>query len=417
MANQIISALDIGSSKIAVIIAKISDEDTRIRIMGYAQVPSKGVKKGQIIDIHQVSDSLNEALSKCERMAGVQVRSASVAIGGPHIESCNSKGVVAVNRPQAEIESDDVFRVIEASKAISTPQTRQVIDVVPREFTVDYQSGIKNPIGMTGVRLEVDTHIITASVTNLRNVERCMDDLDVKLDRFVYAGLASSQACLSETEKELGIVVVDIGGGKMDISIFVEGALSHSTSIAIGAKNFTNDLAIGLRISLDSAEKVKIFLSNTHAPSQDKINIESLNLPEELKEISFKEAFEGILKPRYEELGELIYKEIEKTGFLTMVPSGIVLTGGGSRTLGILPTMKQVLMMPVRLGAPHNLTGLSDEVLNPGCSTIVGLLLSMLEHEDNSWGNSRKKLNLHFSNPFKGKFSFNLSKIFKNLTS
>ncbi len=387
MADHIISGIDIGTSKTAVLIAKIGDEEAQPRIMGFASVPSKGVRKGQIVDINQVTQTVESAIDKAERMAGTKISNALVSVGGPHIESLNSHGVVAVAQPEVEISGEDINRVVDAAKAISISSTREVIEVVPREFIVDGQGGIKNPIGMSGVRLEVNTHIITASLTNLRNIDRCLSDLGVDNQVAVFSGLSSSLATLSDTEKELGVVCVDIGGGKTDICIYVEGALSYSSSIPIGARHLTNDIAVGLRVSLDSAEQIKLFLSKPHKESSahsradDEISIASLNLPEGLTKISRKTVVEGIIRPRLEEIFAYVLKQIEKSGFITAVPSGLVVVGGGAQTIGVLDSARRSVGLPARLGTPQNVTGLVDEVLFPQYATVVGLLLYRKEND------------------------------------
>lgn len=378
MPEEVITGVDIGTSKIAIIVAKISESEKEPRVIGFVSVPSSGVKRGQIVDINQVTEVIEEAVDRVERMSGRRVEKAFVSVAGPQISSLNSHGVVAVNQPEVEITEDDVTRVIDAAKAISISSTNELIEVIPREYLVDGQSGIKNPLGMTGVRLEVDTHIITANVTNLRNIDRCLEDLGIKRQGFVFSGLASSLATLTETEKELGVVLVDIGAGKTDICVYVEGALSYSSSIPIGARHITNDIAVGMRVSLESAEKVKLFLSSRREKKikeeKDELDLKSLKLPEELTSFSYKTLVEGIIKPRLEEIFEQVLEEIDKSGFLTMVPSGIVVTGGGGLTIGITNAVRKVLELPVRIAVPSGVVGLVDEVLYPQYATVVGLI-------------------------------------------
>ena len=262
MSDKILAAVDIGSSKVATIVGVKSSESQDLRIIGFHSSASKGVKKGLIVDIDEITMAVEESVEKTERMAGHKVNQVFISVGGPHISSLNSHGVVAISNPQGEIVEEDVNRAVDAARAISISNTREVIEVMPREYVVDGQAGIKNPIGMTGIRLEVDTHIITASHTNLKNLERCISELGLANNGFIFAGLASAQAVLTDTEKELGVAVVDIGGGKTDICLYIEGALSYSSSIAVGAKHITNDIAVGLRVSLQSAEKIKLHLSN-----------------------------------------------------------------------------------------------------------------------------------------------------------
>lgn len=413
MPDQILSGIDLGTTKIATIVAKISDDEIEPRIFGFASVPSKGVRKGQIVDINQITEAIETSLDKAERMCGRRIEKAFVSVSGPQVNSLNSQGVVAVAQPETEITENDINRAIEAAKAISISSNREVIEVIPREYIVDGQDGIKNPLGMTGIRLEVDTHIITASLINLRNIDRCLSELGVERTAFVFAGLASSLACLTETEKELGVVLVDIGGGKTDICIYVEGALSYSTSLPIGARHITNDIAVGLRLSLESAEKVKIVLlqyeKEKKAKEKDEIDISSLNLPEGLTTISYKTVVDGIIRPRLEEIYEKIMEEIQKSNFFANIPSGVVLTGGGSLTVGVIPAARRILEMPARLGKPNNVVGLIDEVLYPQYATTVGLILYGREYFL-----KKEKINLgDFSRVFK---DFKFSGSFKKIT-
>lgn len=381
MAQDIFCGIDIGSSKIATIVAISSDEE-QPRIIGFNLTHSKGVKKGLIVNIDQVTNALEESIEKAERMAGHKISNAFVSVGGPHIESLNSHGIVAVSNPHNEINEDDVSRVIEAARAISLSTSRQIIEVSPREYSVDGQSGINNPIGMSGVRLEVDTHIITASATNLKNIDRCLSDLGVENMGYIFSGLASAESVLTDTEKDLGVALVDIGGGKTDICIYIEGSLAYSGSIAIGAKHITNDIAVGLRVSLESAEKIKMYLSE-HAQKiqealrkrkQEKLDFQGLHIPEKLHDITPKTILDGIVGPRIEEIYSFIGQEIEKSELGKQIPSGIVLTGGGALTIGMSEMGKKILGLPIRIGIPEKAEGLVDEIMNPQFSTTTGLI-------------------------------------------
>jgi len=382
MADHLIAAIDIGSSKIATIVGVESKEDDELRIIGFNSTPSSGVKKGLVVDIDKVTKSVEESIEKVERMAGQKVHAALVSVGGPHISSLNSRGVVAVADSQGEISETDINRVIEAARAISLSTTRQIIEISPRDFVVDGQEGIKNPIGMSGVRLEVETHIITASHTNLKNIDRCMESIGVGNRGFIFAGLASSEAVLTETEKELGVVCVDVGGGKTDIALYVDGSLSYSSSIPIGARHITNDIAVGLRVSLDSAEKIKLYLSNKleHGGSKIRKKIEELNfnelqLPEMIDNLDMKTLIDGIIGPRLEEIYKMVSDEIIKSNFIDLIPSGLVITGGGALTVGILEMGRKTIGLPVRIGVPGKISGLIDEIIDPQFSTTVGLIL------------------------------------------
>ncbi len=382
MADHLIAAIDIGSSKIATIVGVESKEDDELRIIGFNSTPSSGVKKGLVVDIDKVTKSVEDSIEKVERMAGQKVHTALVSVGGPHISSLNSRGVVAVADSQGEISETDINRVIEAARAISLSTTRQIIEVSPRDFVVDGQEGIKNPIGMSGVRLEVETHIITASHTNLKNIDRCMESIGVGNRGFIFAGLASSEAVLTDTEKELGVVCVDIGGGKTDIALYVDGSLSYSSSIPIGARHITNDIAVGLRVSLDSAEKIKLYLSNKleHGGGKTRKKLEELNfnelqLPEMVDNLDMKTLIDGIIGPRLEEIYKMVSDEIIKSNFIEFIPSGLVITGGGALTVGILEMGRKTIGLPVRIGIPGKISGLIDEIIDPQFSTTVGLIL------------------------------------------
>jgi len=289
-----------------------------------------------------------------------------------------------VAEPDKEITANDVKRVIDAAKAISLPSSREILHIIPRGYLVDGQEGIVDPVNMTGVRLEVDTHLITGGSIAIRNLYKCVEELGVEVESVIFGGLASSYATLSDTEKELGVVLVDIGGGTTDVAIYVDGALSYSSVIPVGAINITKDLAAGLRISLESAEKIKLALGqiskNPVLPEEEKkqgdeIDISSLMLPEEMKTISRKTLVEGIVKPRLNEIFSLVGLEIKKSGFGGMTPSGVVLTGGGALSVGAVESARRNLAMSVRIGIPKNISGLIDEITTPAYASSVGLLL------------------------------------------
>ncbi len=382
MSESLICGIDIGSTKIATIVGLKSPDTNEIRIIGFNTTPSRGVKKGLIVDIDQVTGALEDSVEKAERMAGHHIKEAYVSVGGPHIASQNSHGIVAVANPQFEVVDEDVSRVIEAARAISLSNTRQIIEVSPREYSVDGQSGINNPIGMSGVRLEVDTHIITASTTNLKNIDKVLGDLGIQNMGYIFAGLSSADSVLSETEKDLGIAVADIGGGKIDLCIFVEGSLSYSASIPIGARHISNDIAVGLRVSLDSAEKIKLYLSNNAQQVQESLKKKDysiftaakLGIPEILPDVNPKEVIDGIIGPRLEEIYSYIREEIVKSGYEKNIPAGLVITGGGALTIGMIDMGRRIIRLPIRVGVPERATGLVDEVMNPMYAATLGLI-------------------------------------------
>ncbi len=395
MADKLICSIDIGSSKITALVASFDEKKEGVRVIGYDKVESSGVKKGLVVDIDKAAGSLEECIIKAERMSGRKIDKAYVTVGGPHISSLNSHGVVAVSDPEGEITEEDVLRVIEAAKAISLSGSREMIEILPREYIVNGQPGITNPVGMSGVRLEVETHIITASSTSLKNIERVLSQVGIENLGFVYSGLASAEAVLTETEKELGVLVVDIGGGKTDLCMFVEGAVAYSASLPIGAKNITNDIAVGLRISLASAEKLKLYLSQKYKNklvfsskgNEKKRNIKDevidsvkLGIPERIEGVKVRHVMGEIILPRYEEVFSLIGEEIEKSGFAERIPSGLVLTGGGALSPAIEEVGRRVLGLPIRIGEPKGVSGLIEEVSTPEFASAIGLILYVKEN-------------------------------------
>jgi len=384
---KIIAGIDVGSAKVATVIGSVEEEEEKkIKIIGASSLPSKGIRKGQIVNIEEAAKAVVESVEAAERMAGYSLTRAVVAISGPHLASQNSRGVVAVAEPEGEINDDDVRRVIEAARAVSLPASREVIHVIPRYFTVDGQEGIKDPVGMSGVRLEVETHIITGSSTAMRNLTKCVSEVGADVQSLVASGLASAEATLTETEKELGVILVDIGGGVTDLVVFIEGSPFYTTVLPIGANNVTNDIAIGLRLSLESAEKIKIAFSEMALPKskkkeeekekedEDEVDLKEIGIIEEVKKVSRKTLTEGIIRPRLNEIMTMVGLELKKSGAIGLTPAGLVITGGGALTVGVKDAAKRNLAMPVRIGEPQGITGLADEANKPDFSTAVGLL-------------------------------------------
>ncbi len=391
--DKIICGIDVGSSKIATLIASV-DENGKINLIGVSSTISKGVRKNQVVDIDEAVAAITESVESSERMAGYSISSAYISMGGPQIESINQHAVVAVSEPEGEIKESDIQRVNEAARAIPLPSSREILHVIPRAFTVDGQEGIKDPIGMTGVRLETQTHIITGSSTSMRNLVKCVSEVGINVSELVFSGIAASFAILTDTEKELGVVLVDIGGETTDVVIFIDGSVAYSSVVPIGARHITSDMAVGLRISLDSAEKIKLFLSkNQKAPAladqrdgegiktnskkkdDEILDIKSLGIEEDIQKISKKSVVDGIIKPRLQEIFKFVGKELKKSGFGTQIPSGLVLCGGGSQTAGVLDQAKYVLGFPARTGSIDGLSGLVEEIDSPSFASAAGLIL------------------------------------------
>lgn len=391
-----ITAIDIGSSKITTIIATFNAEEQKVRVVGVASTPSKGIRKSQVVDIEDAIEAVTESVESAERMAGFSVGEALVSISGIHIQSQNSKGLVAVQDPESEITAADVERVVEAARAVPLEVSREILHVIPRFFMVDNQEGIKDPVGMMGVRLEAETHIITGSATNIRNLVKVVSEIGIDTQSLVFSGLASAEAVLTETEKELGVVLVDIGGGTSSICVYDESALSHSGVIPVGGKNITNDIAIGLRVSLDTAEQIKRVLkpedkgpakvldpkNPASKKSQDEVDLYKLGIKDGPRKISRKAVLEGIVKPRVVEIFELIKEEIRKSGLANKTPAGIVFTGGGALTYDLKDMARRHLNLQARIATPGGLSGLVDEIKTPEYASATGLISYALKGVD-----------------------------------
>lgn len=385
--DKIICGIDVGSSKIATLIASIGD-DGQINLIGVSAISSKGVKKGQITDIEAAKEAIIESVESAERMAGYSVSHSFVNLGGPQIESINSHAVVAVAEPDGEIKNSDIARVNDAARAIALPSSREILHVIPRTFTVDGQEGINDPIGMSGVRLETDTHIITGPTTAIRNLIKCVGMVGIDVRELVFSGVASAYAVLTDTEKELGVILVDIGGETTDLVVFVDGAIAYSAVIPLGGRHVTSDIAVGLRISLESAEKIKQWLGrqpkhpvmvgddrDKNKKEEDLIDIKGLGISEDIQKVSRKAVVDSIIRPRLQEIFKFIGKEIKKSGFGAQTPSGLVICGGGATTVGVLEQAKYILGFPARLGKIEGFMGLTDEIDSPAFSTAAGLIL------------------------------------------
>lgn len=382
--DQNVSIIDVGSSKIVCLIGEMVEE--KIQIIGVSTIPSRGIKKGVVVDIDEAVETLFEGIKAAERMAGVKVSRVWVTVNGSHISSVNSKGVVAVSSKDGEITLNDVDRVTEAARAISIPSSREIIHVIPRTFIVDSQEGIDDPVGMSGVRLQVETHIISGATTSLRNLVKCIQQVGLDVENLIFTGLASSESTLSETERELGVVLVDIGGGTTDVVIYQEGSAVYSSVLKLGGKNITADIAIGLRIPLEEAEEVKKFVSlqkkepaieearkkiQESSKEEEGLDLSSLGLTN-IQKVERKFLVEGIIQPRLEEIAEEIVQEIRRSGHEDLMPAGVVVCGGTAQTIGIKKIFEKILDLPVRLGEPEGVSGLIDEVKGPAYAASIG---------------------------------------------
>ncbi len=374
--------LDIGTTKISCIIAE-KKAPTELNIVGVGNAPSEGLRRGVVVDLEKTVASIQRAVDEAERMAGVPVKGVYAGIAGDHIRSINGRGVIAVSRKDNEIGPADVERVVEAAKAIAIPMDREIIHVIPQEFIVDDQDGIKDPVGMSGVRLEAEVHIITGAVTSAKNICRAIQRAGLKVHDLVLEPLASSHAVLGKDERDLGVVLLDIGGGTTDVAVFFESSIRHTAIVPCGGANVTNDIAIGLRTPIDKAEQIKIQAGCALASlvsSSDMVSVPGVGGRTD-REIS-RHVLASMIEPRMEEIFTMASREVKKNHFAELLGGGVVLTGGTSLMAGVVELAEQVFEMPVRLGAPEGLGGLGANVADPRFSTGVGLVLHAVQEEN-----------------------------------
>lgn len=381
--EEILGVIDVGSSKIRVLIAKLIPNDPDPHIVGIGEAEALGIRRGVIVDTEEATASISEAIERAERTAGVTLEHAYVSVGGSHIITEVSKGVIAVARADNEITEDDVNRVIEAASAISIPPNHEILHVIPRGFTVDNQHGVKDPIGMSGVRLEVEAVILEGSSSHIKSLVKCISRANVEIDDLIVSPLATSYAVLSKRQKELGTVLLDIGSGTTGMIAFEEGDVLRAAILPIGAEHVTNDLAIGLRTSIDVAEKVKLEYGCALAEKVDRKEEINLNQFDDTEEevVSRKHAAE-IIEARLAELFSLVNKELKKVDRSGKLPAGVVLCGGGAKTRGIVDLAKQELCLPGRIGILGKVGGGIDEIKDPAFATALGLIFWALGHAE-----------------------------------
>jgi cell division protein FtsA len=372
--GEIIVGLDIGTTKVVALVCNV--EDGNIEIIGMGKAPSRGLEKGVVVDIGETTASIKRAIEEAENMADVEIEHVFAGIAGRHISSVNNSGTVSISRDSRIIALEDVQRVIDNAQAVQISPDSQLIHVIPRQYIVDGQEGITDPVGMTGTRLEVDVHIVTGSITAVHNIIRCVNNVGIEVDQIVLQPLASSYAVLNEAEKELGVALMDIGGGTTDIAIFRDGDIWFSKILPIAGEHITNDIAVGLKVSYEEADRIKIQegLPRLTDESAEEERIEITTLAEEKKLIS-KRKLAKIIEPRLEELFDLAMGEIEDVGYRDLIPAGIVLTGGTSLLKGLPEFVSERYDIAVRRGRnPTGIHGLRDIVESPIYSTVIGLV-------------------------------------------
>jgi cell division protein FtsA len=376
--KKMIVGLDIGTSKVVAIVGEIGP-DGEIEIVGIGSHPSKGMKKGVVVNIESTVQSIQRAVEEAELMAGCQIHSVYVGIAGSHIRSLNSHGIVAIK--DREVYAHDLERVIDAAQAVAIPADQKILHILPQEYVIDNQEGIKEPMGMSGVRLEAKVHLVTCAVNAAQNIEKCIRRCGLEVEEIILEQLASSYAVLTDDERELGVCLVDIGGGTTDIAIFTDGSIRHTGVIPIAGDQVTNDIAMALRTPTQHAEEIKIRYAcalTQLAGADETIKVPSVGdrAPRDLS----RQALAEVVEPRYDELFTLVQAELRRSGYEDQVPAGIVLSGGTSKMEGVVELAEEIFHMPVRVGYPHSVKGLNDIVRNPIYATSVGLLLYGAEH-------------------------------------
>jgi cell division protein FtsA len=389
--GKLIVGLDIGTSKVVAIVGEVN-ADGEIEIVGLGSHPSRGLKKGVVVDIESTVQSIQRAVEEAELMAGCQIHSVYAGIAGSHIRSLNSHGIVAIK--DREVCQADLDRVVDAAQAVAIPADQKVLHILPQEYVIDFQEGIKEPLGMAGVRLEAKVHLVTCAVNAAQNIEKCIRRCGLEVEDVILEQLASSYSVLTEDEKELGVCLVDIGGGTSDIAIFTEGAIKHTGVIPIAGDQVTNDIAMALRTPTQNADEIKIKYACALAQlagADETIKVPSVGdrPPRDLS----RQALAEVVEPRYDELFTLVQAELRRSGFEDMLAGGIVLTGGTAKMEGVVELAEEIFHIPVRLGSPAHVSGLTDIVRNPIYSTGVGLLMYGLRQQNAAGGVSASSKN------------------------
>jgi cell division protein FtsA len=387
--GNIIVGLDIGTTKICAIVGERSEKG--LDVIGFGTYPSKGLKKGMVVNVESTMDSIRHVIEDAEEMAGCEINTVYTGISGSHIKSFNSRGVIALKN--REVKKEDVKRAIQASKEVAIPLDREVLHVLPQEFIVDDQDGIKDPVGLSGTRLEARVHIVTGAVSSAQNIIKCANKTGLNVRDIVLQQLASSESVLNDDEKELGVVLVDLGGGTTDIAIYLGGSIRYTAVIPLGGNHITSDIAVGLRTPLENAEELKKQHGCALVSLIDKnATIEVPSIGGGKPRTVFRQLLCEVIEPRAEEILSLVHKEVIKSGYKDLLTSGVVLTGGTSMLEGINELTEQVFSLPVRIGYPRGVDGLSDIVHSPIYSTGVGLILYGMKHRTgNGVGNGNGK--------------------------
>jgi cell division protein FtsA len=378
--ERYIVGLDIGTTKISCVIGELTEHGA-VDVVGIGSAPSRGLRKGVVVNLDATVDAVKACVEEAELMAGVAVETATVGIAGGHIRSFNSRGVVAISGKERTVSRDDVRRVLDAARAVSIPQDREILHVLPQEFVLDDQGGITQPVGMTGARLEANVHIVTAATTSIQNLVTCVNRAGIEVRDTVLEQMAASEAVLSPDEKDLGVALIDVGGGTTDLAIFERGSIWHTAVLPAGGDHFTNDLAVGLRTPIPDAERLKKRFGCALATLvEDEEAIEVPSVGGRKPRMLSRQVMAEILQPRAEEIFTLIHEEVERAGFDKLLNAGVVLTGGGTLLPGMVEVAEQIFDLPVRQGTPVGIGGLTEPASGPHFATAVGLALHSARH-------------------------------------
>lgn len=385
-ASDIVVGLDIGTSKIAAIVGKLTGNG-QVDVLGLGTYPSVGMKKGVVVNIEATVGSIQEAIQRAENTSGISnIKSVLVGVSGSHIQSINSHGTVAI--PNKEVSDEDIDRVMQNAQTIKLPSSDQVLHVMPQSYTIDGQEGIREPLGMSGVRLEANAHIVTGSASALSNITKCVERCELEVEGLVLDQLASSDAVLSDDEKELGVCLVDIGAGTTDIAIYHEGAICHTKVFPVGGDQVTGDIAYALRTPTNAANDIKVKYACAHPQSlREDEDIEVPSVGDRVSRCLSRKSLVGVVGPRFAEIFEMIEEEIRQAGYANKLAAGIVLTGGSAQVEGLVELAEETMSMQVRLGYPTGVSGMMEDVNHPEYATAVGLLLYARDNKDNFEGN------------------------------
>lgn len=382
--DPVFVGLDVGTSKVCALVGEV-DSNGQLRVLGVGAVPAQGMKKGGVVDLEAVTRSIQAAKDKAERTSGYEIGSALVSLSGKHISCMNSTGMAGV--ASRTIDLDDVARALNAARSVATPYNRSIIHVIPRGYVVDGQDGIKTPVGMHGYRLEVEAHVVTANTTALKNLEQCVEGADLSVDGWVINSIAAASMVLTDTEREMGVIVCDIGGGTTDMAVFIEGAVWHTAVLPVGGEHLTNDIAQVLHLPQETAESVKRRHGHTLPSAIEQSEAFAVRPFGQDRSVQIRrQDLAEILEPRVEELFTLVRQEVKRSGYDGLLPAGIVLTGGTSLLPGIREVAADVMQMPVRFAQPEDVRGLADRLRSPVFSTSIGLLRwAQLQSQDQEY--------------------------------